>query len=456
MSFNNKLNRLAQAAPQPTASQPTVQQLATQAAGKKAVTELKENVPENVIEYGAKQGVQKFAPGLLKTVKPMPTGVKGLLAGGKGLAAGMVLQGGISLAEEMQGPKKIFNNYYPDYVKLLNALASEFPQNQELQNMVNLGKQIGQKSQQIMMSSNVQGPTIGQAIGTGISTGKEQALSYLDMGKAMMGMQQQPTNATYNHKMQRLAIVGEAEATRTMTEAGKGTLLGFAAGGNPLTALIGGAVGAATPIMQNIYHHTRSNEYQAAAYTNELKDKGMTLVSQLEKVDPVAAKALYNYVTTIDNYVKKNIYKGGGTAFEKGIDAVTKFFTREKDQDVNQDLVNAANEGADLSPEEYQQELSSVYNSLGSPSNPAPVNQNDQNISVGIEQLNDIYQEGMQYYNAGNTQQYNQIKLQYDQGVQTLTNYIAQKYPGSDPNAILKQYMGQGAQQTQPQLQQPQ
>ena len=49
------------------------------------------------------------------------------------MAAGMAIQGALSLAEEMQGPKKIFNDYYQDYVKLLNALASEYPQNQELQ-----------------------------------------------------------------------------------------------------------------------------------------------------------------------------------------------------------------------------------------------------------------------------------------------------------------------------------
>ena len=129
MSFNNKINRQAQ-----TMQQPSFKDLAIQAAGQKAVSEIKENVPENIVEYGAKQGVQKLAPSLLNSVKPQ-VGLTGKLAGPRGMAAGMAIQGALSLAEEMQGPKKIFNDYYQDYVKLLNALASEYPQNQELQNI---------------------------------------------------------------------------------------------------------------------------------------------------------------------------------------------------------------------------------------------------------------------------------------------------------------------------------
>ena len=53
MSFNNKINRQAQ-----TMQQPSFKDLAIQAAGQKAVSEVKENIPENIVEYGAKQGVQ--------------------------------------------------------------------------------------------------------------------------------------------------------------------------------------------------------------------------------------------------------------------------------------------------------------------------------------------------------------------------------------------------------------
>jgi hypothetical protein len=445
MSFNNKINRLAQNMPQPS-----IKDIAIQAAGQKAVSEIKENVPENIIEYGAKQGVQKLAPNLLNSVKPQ-VGLTGKLAGPRGMAAALALQGGISLAEEMQGPKKIFNDYYQDYVKLLNALASEYPQNQELQNMVNLGKQIGQNSHQIMMSSKVQAPTLGQAIGTGISSGKEQVQGYVDMGKAMVG--QQPTTALYNHKMQRLAIVGEAEVGRTLAEAGKGALIGFAGGLNPLSAILGAATGAAMPIAQNIFHHTRSDAYQSAAYTNQLKEKGYTLSSQLAKVDPQAAQMLDKYIYDLDNYVKQKIYKGGATAFEKGIDSATKFFTREKDQEVDQSTVDQANSMAQQ-PQSQQQEMSG-QNSTGQeqPTENSPGQ--DQNIQVGVQQIMDIYNEGMQYYNAGNLQAYNQYKMQYNQAIQTITNYIAQKYPDQDPYAMLEQIMQQQQAQQQ-QMQQPQ
>ena len=457
MSFNNKINRLAQTPPPDN-----FKDLAIQAAGQKAVSEVKENIPENIAEYGAKQGVQKLAPNLLKSVKPMPGGLAGKLAGPRGMAAALALEGGISLAEEMQGPKKIFNNYYQDYVKLLNALASEFPQNQELQNLIASGKQLGQAALQVMNSSNVQGPTIGQALSTGVQSGKEQAQAYMDMGKMMMG--QKPSLATYNHKMQRLAIVGEAEVGRTIGEAGKGALIGFAGGGNPISAVIGAATGAAMPIMQNIYHHTRSNEYQAAAYTNELKQKGMTLAAQMQKVNPQLAQDLSDYIYNLDNYVKQKIYKGGGTAFEKGIDKITKFFTREKDEAVDQNFVDQGNYIGQMTPEEQEQNKQLYMQNIGAGA-PQNTTQNspeqDQNIQVGVQQIMDIYNEGMQYYNAGNLQAYNQYKMQYNQAIQTITNYIAQKYPDQDPSAMLGQIMQQQqAQQQQMQqqgnMQQPQ
>ena len=457
MSFNNKLNRLAQA---PTTEQ--LKDMAVQAAGQKVVSEVKENVPENIAEYGAKQGIQKLAPSLLKTVKPPPGGLTGKLAGPRGMAAALALEGGISLAEEMQGPKKIFNNYYQDYVKLLNALASEFPQNQELQNLVRMGKQLGQTASQVMNSSNVQGPTLGQALATGVETGKQQAQSYVDLAKVMTG--QNPTVATYNHKMQRLAIVGEAEVTRTLGEAGKGAVIGFAGGLNPLSAAIGAATGAAMPIMQNIYHHTRSNEYQAAAYTNELNQKGMTLVAQLQKVNPKLAEDLSTYIYNLDNYVKQKIYKGGGTAFEKGIDKLTKFFTREKDQAVDENFVQSANDIAQMSPEEQEQDRQLYLEEVGANTEQNNTQNNtqnspeqDQNIVIGVQQIMDIYNEGMAYYNAGNLQAYNQYKMQYNQAIQTINNYIAQKYPDQDPNVILGQVMKQQqAQQQQGNMQQPQ
>jgi hypothetical protein len=466
MSFNNKINRLAQTSKQDsiksigvltgqnipqTGQQNAMKNFALQTGGSMAVSNVKENVPENLMEYGAKKGLEKFAPKLMQSVpKPNPVGLANLAKGGAGAVAGFGLEAGLSLAEEMQGPKVIFNNYYQDYVKLLNALASEFPQNQELQNMVNLGKQIGQKTHQIMMTSKVQGPTLGKAVGTGIQSAKDQASGFVDLGKMAIG--QQPTTATYNHKMQRLAIVGEANLTDVGRKALVGTVGGGLAGGLP-GAAIGAAVGAGVPIMQNIYHHTRSDAYQSAAYTNQLKEKGYTLTAQLAKVDPQAAQMLEKYINDLDIYVKQKIYKGGGTAFEKGIDAVTKFFTKEKDQEVDQSTVDQANSMAQQ-PQSQQQEMSGQNStSQEQPAENSP--EQDQNIQVGVQQIMDIYNEGMQYYNAGNLQAYNQYKMQYNQAIQTITNYIAQKYPDQDPNAMLEQIMQQQQAQQQ-QMQQPQ
>jgi hypothetical protein len=216
--------------------------------------------------------------------------------------------------------------------------------------------------------------------------------------------------------------------------------------------------------MQNIYHHTRSNEYQAAAYTNELKQKGMTLAAQMQKVNPQLAQDLSNYIYNLDNYVKQKIYKGGGTAFEKGIDKITKFFTREKDEAVDQNFVDQGNYIGQMTPEEQEQDKQLYMQNVGAGA-PQNTTQNspeqDQNIQVGVQQIMDIYNEGMQYYNAGNLQAYNQYKMQYNQAIQTITNYIAQKYPDQDPNAMLGQIMQQQqAQQQQMQqqgnMQQPQ
>jgi hypothetical protein len=466
MSFNNKLNRLAQTSKQESFTdidvpsgrnmtkvnpQDAMKDFAVQTGGSMAVSNVKENVPENLLEYGAKKGLEKFAPKFMQSApKPTPGGLANLAKGGAGAAVGIGLQAGLSLAEEMQGPKVIFNNYYQDYVKLLNALASEFPDNQELQNMVNLGRRVGQQALQTIMTSKIQGPTLGQAIGTGFQSAKDQASGFVDLGKMAMGVQpaaaasgQQPTTAIYNHKLKRIAIVGEIEAGRTGMGAFQGMVGGGMAGGLP-GAAIGAAVGAGVPIMQNIYHHTRSNEYQAAAYTNELKVKGQTLTAQLAKVDPQAAQMLEKYIIDLDNYVKQKIYKGGGTAFEKGIDAITKFFSREKDEEVDQSTVDEANKMAQ-EPQSGQQGTSGVNST-----------EQDQNISVGIQQLDEVYQQAMQYYNVGNVQEYSRYKNQYDQALQTLTNYIGQKYPGTDPNVILQQYKNQAAQQNQSQFEQPQ
>jgi hypothetical protein len=444
MAYNNKINRLAQ-----NQEAKAIKDLALQSAGTMAVQNIKENTPENALEFGAKKGIEKLAPQLMQKGIQNPTMVQNVARGAGGAALGFGLEAGKSLYEEMQGPKKIFENYYQDYVKLLSALASEFPQNQELQNMVNLGRQIGQKSLQTMMSSNVQGPTLGQAISTGFQTAKDTAGGMIDMSKMVMGVN--PTTASYNHKNQRLAIVGEAEIGRTLGGAATG-VVGSALTG-PVGMAIGGAVGAGVPILQNLYHHTRSNEYQAAAYTNELKVKGASLVAQLQKVNPQAAEMLNKYIYDLDNYVKQKIYKGGGTAFEKGIDAVTKFFSREKDEEVDQSTVDQANQLAGQGSGDQAEGGENSQNYLGG-NQQTSATDSPQAIEIGVQKLAQIYQTGMQYYNAGNMQAYNEYKQMYDSGMQEIKQMIAQSNPNVNPDQVINQYFQQS--QAASNLQQPQ
>jgi hypothetical protein len=79
----------------------------------------------------------------------------------------------------------------------------------------------------------------------------------------------------------------------------------------------------------------------------------------------------------------------------------------------------------------------------------------DPQISQGVQYLMGIYQQGMQYYNTGDAQNYNAIKAEYTQGMQNLTQYVTQNYPNQDPNIILGQYVQQ-MQQQQGNIQQPQ
>jgi hypothetical protein len=164
---------------------------------------------------------------------------------------------------------------------------------------------------------------------------------------------------------------------------------------------------------------------------------------------------LDKYIYDLDNYVKQKIYKGGGTAFEKGIDSVTKFFTREKDQAVDQSTVDQANSMAQK-PQSQQQEMSG-QNSTGQEQPAENVSEQDPQISQSVQYLMEIYQQGMQYYNSGDAQNYNAIKTQYTQGLQNLNQYISQNYPDQDPNMILSEYVQQMQQmQQQENMQQPQ
>jgi len=425
MSFNNKKHLTAQAK-----NNFNPQSVALDAGRQMATENTKENIAQEGLEKGFTKALQKVKPNLKPT-----TNMSGLKGMGIGLATAVGTSSLLNLAEEMKGPKAIFNDYMTDYTKLLNALSALYPQHQELQNMINLGKQIGQKASYMMASSNVKGPSLTQAVSTGLKSGAEQAKGLADLGGMALG--RTPAQAVYNHKMTKVAIVGEAN----FGQYGRGALEGAAGGlaGGAVGVGIGAASGAGYEIGKDIWHNTRSNQYKAAAYTNQLIEKVSSMAAQLNKFNPQAAALLSKYANDLNNYVKQNIYKGGGTALEKGISSITNFFTGQKDQKADQSTIDQANELAQ-GGQSQQQLQSEEMQQQASPSQ-------DPQISQGVQYLMGIYQQGMQYYNAGDAQNYNAIKAQYTQGMQNLTQYVTQNYPDQDPNMILGQYVQQMQQQ---------
>jgi len=304
-----------------------------------------------------------------------------------------------------------------------------------------LGKQIGQKTSYMMASSNVKGPSLTQAVSTGLKSGAEQAKGLADLGGMALG--RTPAQAVYNHKMTKLAIVGEAN----FGQYGRGALEGAAGGlaGGAVGVGIGAATGAGYEIGKDIWHNTRSNQYKAAAYTNQLVEKVSSMAAQLNKINPQAAALLSKYANDLNNYVKQNIYKGGGTALERGISSITNFFTGQKDQKADQSTIDQANQLAQGRQNQQQLQAEDIQQQADPSQDPQ--------ITQSVQYLLGIYQQGMQYYNAGDAQNYNAIKAQYTQGMQNLTQYVTQNYPDQDPNMILGQYVQQMQQQQMQQQQ---
>jgi hypothetical protein len=425
MSFNNKRHITAQAK-----NNFNPQSVAVDVGRQMATENTKENIGQEGLEKGITKGLQKINPKL----KPS-TNMVGLKGMGLGLATSVGTSSLLNLAEEMKGPKAIFVDYMKDYTKLLNALGALYPQHQELQNMINLGRQLGQQTSYIMTSSNVKGPSVTQAIGTGLKSGVEQAKGIADLGGMALG--RTPAQAVYNHKMTKIAIVGEAN----FGQYGRGALEGAAGGlvGGAVGAGVGAATGAGYEIGKDIWHNTRSNQYKAAAYTNQLIEKVTSMAAQLNKVNPQAAALLSKYANDLNNYVKQNIYKGGGTALERGISAITNFFSGQKDQKADQSTIDQANALAQGGQNQQQPEAEEMQQQADPSQDPQ--------ITQGVQYLMGIYQQGMQFYNAGDAQNYNAYKAQYTQGLQNLNQYVAQNYPNQDPSMILGQYVQQMQQQ---------
>jgi hypothetical protein len=378
-------------------------------------------------------GSELAATGLVAAAAPAAIGAISNPAIGKGIATFVGVKGALALGEELQGAKKIFNDYYLDYTRLLDALSKTFPNNSELQQVVNLGKSYGQKAQQAMNQAQIQDPNVIQALQTGLNTGMETASSIGNVVSTAMGGNQQPpasaasaaTNASFNYKNYRLAIVGNYgnNALKYLNEGGTAALAGLATAG-PWGALIGGVGSLGWEIGKDVFHNMQSKAYQAAAYTNELKTKGMSMVAQLKKFNPLMALQMYKVIQQIDAYVQFNIYGN-------------------KKAKVSQEFMSS------LNPEQQK----AMLEQFGVPQQGQEQGQEQaQNDPTQDPELQEGVQVALQAYNyaqslvgqPGVDQQYQLYKNEYNVILQQLNQYIQSNHPNYNPDEVIARMMGVG------------
>lgn len=192
-----------------------------------------------------------------------------LLAGGAGLLGAEAL---MNVAENIKGDVAIYKDYLSDYHKDLDALSKLFPKNNDLQALISVMRTYANDGLKIILKSKA----------------KKKAQS---------------------NKNYKIAIVGDANWGSYAHQALSGGAMGAAMGGGPIGAAIGALGMGLADASKDIFHNLQSKEYQAAAYTNELKEKTETLVNQINKYDKFYGIQLSNLVEEFDNYVRKFIYK---------------------------------------------------------------------------------------------------------------------------------------------------
>jgi hypothetical protein len=196
------------------------------------------------------------------------SGAAALAAGGAGLLGA---EGAMALAENIKGDLEIYKDYQSDYNKDLDALSALYPKNQDLQELINVMR------------------------------------VYAEDGlKAITDAKNKKANRKKNY---RIAIVGEANWGSYAHQGLSGAAMGAATGGGLIGAGIGGLGMALADASKDIFHNLQSDEYKAAAYTNELVEKTQTMVNQLAKYDELTAMKLQNLAKEFDTYVRKYIYK---------------------------------------------------------------------------------------------------------------------------------------------------
>lgn len=244
----------------------------------------------------------------------------------------------------------------------------------------------------------------------------------------------------YNNKINRIAVVGDFKgnlgdyARQTAIGAGSGALTGALAGtvvpgagnaiGAGLGALTGGISGLVGAVAGDVVYQFKNNAQKASWNAGEMQEKLSTMADQLQNINPQVGLMLRKLGQDIKNTIEVNHEKKWGANMKNSYD-----------QDLQQMQQGQQAQGQQGAPNVAQ----------------------DPQISQGVQYLMGVYQQGMQYYNSGDAQNYNAYKSEYTQGLQNLNQYVTQNYPDQDPNMILGQYVQQMQQmQQQTNMQQPQ
>ena len=237
--------------------------------------------------------------------------------------------------------------------------------------------------------------------------------------------------ASYNNKNKRLAVIGDFAGNRgdyarqTAIGAGTGAMSGGLLGsiapgignliGAGAGAITGGLSGLAGAMAGDIVYQFKNNVQKASWNAGEMQEKLITMADQIQKINPQISVMLNKLGQDVKNYIEVNLEKKRGANMKNSYD-----------QELQQ--MQQGQQGENVAQ--------------------------DPQISQGVQYLMGVYQQGMQYYNAGDAQNYNAYKAEYTQGLQNLNQYVAQNYPDQDPNMILGQYVQQMQQMQQQQMQQ--
>jgi hypothetical protein len=195
--------------------------------------------------------------------------VPSLLYGGAALLGSEAL---MSVAENIKGDLAIYKDYLSDFHKDLDALSKLYPDNSDLQELIKVMRKYG-----------------------------DDGLQIIEKAKA-----KKKASRNKNYK---IAIVGEANWGSYAHQGLSGAAMGAAMGGGPIGAAIGALGMGLADASKDWWHSMQTDEYKAAAYTHELKEKTTTLVNQLNKYDKLFGIQLSKVVDEFDNYVRKYIYQ---------------------------------------------------------------------------------------------------------------------------------------------------